>query len=250
MERLTVTFAPLNGRLDGRQVTALGLQGLLFNVLRQADVNETTWLHSHPAPNPFAMVPLYDEAGELAGLQLAAVTARSAALLRLGWERAWQSGRLLRLGPQEFRVSQVERANAPGFAELASRPPARRATLHFLSPTSFKKGPGSLPLPLPENVFARPFRAWQTFAPAPLRLPDDWLKWVRQDVFVVDHRIETATVNLSKRETLTGFVGWATFEAHRGSPFDLSVWQALAQLAAFCGVGRKAAMGMGAVTIV
>lgn len=249
MHRITLSFTPINGR----HVTALGLQGLLFNVLRHHDIKEATWLHGHPAPKPFALIPLYSEAGELAGLRLSVISERAAHLIQGGWQRAWSEGRPLRLGYQEFRVGDMSVEAAPSFAQLASLPPVRQVALSFLSPTAFKQGPGSLPLPVPGNVFSWPVKVWQSFAPPLLTLPADWLDWCAQDVFVVQHQIQTVTVNVSRNETFTGFVGEVQFRAenrHPQSELYLHAWQGLAGLAAFSGVGRKTTMGMGAVEII
>ncbi|MEW5984998.1 MAG: CRISPR system precrRNA processing endoribonuclease RAMP protein Cas6 [Chloroflexota bacterium] len=250
MRHLTLTFTPTNGRLDGRYITARGLHGLLFGLLQEVNQEEASWLHTHPAPKPFSLVPLYTETGTLAGLRLAAVTGRVAALFSGAWEEAQADGRPFHLGPQAFTVSQVVATPGPGFAALAASRPARRLGLRFLSPTSFKQGPGSLPLPLPANVFNWPFQVWQAFAPRELALADDWLAWVERNVFVVEHRIETATVAISKQEQFTGFVGDVWFRAEgeitAAEPY-LRIWQALGDLATFCGVGHKTTMGMGAV---
>jgi len=80
-----------------------------------------------------------------------------------------------------------------------------------------------------------------------LRLPDGWLDWCTRDVFVTDHRIETVTVSIDQKERFTGFVGDVWFEAHQGEDIYLCAWPALTDLAAFCGVGHKTTMGMGAV---
>ena len=80
-----------------------------------------------------------------------------------------------------------------------------------------------------------------------MRLPDGWLDWCRRKIFVTKHRIETVSVNISKREQFTGFVGEVWLNAHDGDEVNLCTWQALADLAVFCGVGHKTTMGMGAM---
>jgi CRISPR-associated endoribonuclease Cas6 len=250
MYHITVTFAPRNGSLKGREVTARGIHGLLFTLLHETDVNESTWLHSHPSPKPFSLVPLYTEDGDLAGLRLAPIVERAANLLLESWSRVRQSGRLLALGRQKFWVRDVVCAAGPGFADLASSNADSTLRLRFLSPTAFKQGPGSLPLPLPANVFSWPLKVWQSYAPAPLALPEDWRDWCAQDVFVMEHQIQTASVAISRRESFTGFVGDVHFQAesrHPQAALYLHIWQALASLATFCGVGHKTTMGMGAV---
>jgi CRISPR-associated endoribonuclease Cas6 len=97
-------------------------------------------------------------------------------------------------------------------------------------------------------VFQTPFRAWNAFAPKRLLIPSDWRDWCEDDVFVVGHQIQTAAVTISPREPpFAGFVGEVWFEARSDALLYLSLFQGLAQLAAFSGVGHKTTMGMGAV---
>ena len=99
------------------------------------------------------------------------------------------------------------------------------------------------------NVFRRPLQVWQCYAPMVLSIPADWLAWCEREVFVVEHDIQTATVSLSHSQSFTGFTGEVTFRVHQGETNYLRVWQALGALAAFCGVGYKTTMGMGAVEV-
>lgn len=80
-----------------------------------------------------------------------------------------------------------------------------------------------------------------------MTLPTGWLDWCTQNVFVTQHHIETATVSIDKNDRFTGFVGEVWFEAYRGEELALRAWQALTDLAVFCGVGHKTTMGMGVV---
>jgi CRISPR-associated endoribonuclease Cas6 len=253
MRRIMIAFTPRHGRLNGREITARGLHGLLFALLHETNVNEATWLHSHPSPKPFSLAPLYTEQGELAGMRLTAINDRTADLLLDCWGRVRHSGRTLSLGRQKFGVGDLINEAGPTFADLAAAPAGAELGLRFLSPTAFKQGPGSLPLPLPVNVFSWPHKVWRSFAPSALALPEDWLDWCAQDIFVVQHQIQTATVLISQRESFTGFVGEVQFCAktrHPQADLYLHVWQALARLAPFSGVGHKTTMGMGAVELV
>jgi CRISPR-associated endoribonuclease Cas6 len=246
MERLTVSFSPISGHIDGRYVTARGLHGLLFNALKQADPDEATWLHGHPSPKPYSMAPLYTETGHLAGLRLSAVNDRAVTLISRAWSWHEQRQTVLRLGRQEFTVARVHSQPGPTWLQLARSQARSEMTLDFLSPTAFKQGPGHLTLPLPRNVFDWPVRVWQVHGP-PYTLPADWHDWCEKSIFITDHQIHTASVNISQKEQFTGFVGRVTFTAHEGSEIQLAIWQALGQLAAFCGVGHKTTMGLGAV---
>ena len=63
MQYITYSFRPLRQPLNGRYIYAKALHGLVFNITGQADPEESNWLHDHPSPRPFSLVPLYTEAG-------------------------------------------------------------------------------------------------------------------------------------------------------------------------------------------
>ena len=247
MHHIMVGFQATRGALDGNRVTARGLHGCLYHVLQQFDPAETTWLHTHSTPKPYSLAPYYTPDGQLLGLRMATITDRASTLVLQSWQMARQAGYTLRLGPQTFVVSGLESVPGAGFMEIADSNSSGQVGLRFLSPTAFRQGPGALPLPLPANVFSWPLRVWQTYAPAVLELPSDWLEWCANDVFVTYHDIQTAEVALDKKVAFTGFVGEVIFTAYSNAPAYLYAWQALADLATFCGVGHKTTMGMGAV---
>ncbi|MFQ5421007.1 MAG: CRISPR system precrRNA processing endoribonuclease RAMP protein Cas6 [Anaerolineae bacterium] len=248
MYHITYTFAPVREPLNGRLITAHSLHGFLFNITAQADREESDWLHHHVPPRPFTMVPLYTDDGTLAGIRVAAITERATNLLTRTGEWFRDECKVCHLKGQEFLIDAVRCLPGPGWQHLAHTQPARQMGLRFLSPTAFsQKGNRRLLLPLPVNVFRSPARMWSAFAPPMMARLDGWLDWCERNVMVSDLRIETVTVNIRERVTFTGFVGEVWYEASRGDEMQLRIWQALADLAAFCGAGYKSTMGMGAV---
>jgi CRISPR-associated endoribonuclease Cas6 len=252
IHQITVDFQPIDGRpgLDQALVNAGSLHGLLFqNVLPQVNVAETTWLHEHPAPKPFALAPLSGERGFLTGLRLSAFTERAADLLAQGWQQAHEGQATLRLGPQAFQVREVACQRDIEFSALLTSPPRNKMTLRFLTPTAFRQGPRNLYLPLPGNIFARPFEMWQTYAPAALKMPAGWLAWCQDAVAVSRHHIRTERMPLNEKAYFTGFVGTVHFIAPKDEELYLRLWQALGRLATFCGVGHKTTQGLGQTEI-
>ncbi len=251
MVYIAVRFQPTKNFINAEHVTMRGLHGLLFHVLEHADPAEAAWLHKHPAPKPYSMAPYFvqeGQGGKLVGIRYAVLNDRAATLLHKAWQQMYHMQTQLRLGKyQTFQVSHVEWIQGGNFTDIARLPPGQEIVLEFLSPTAFKQGPGSLPLPLPKNVFQWPLRVWQCYAPMVLSIPADWLTWCERDVFVVAHHIETAVVSITRSESFIGFTGRVSFQAYKGDERYLRVWQALGTLAAFCGVGHKTTMGMGAV---
>ena len=252
MYQIGVGFQGIKRPLRGDNVTSRGLHGVLFHVLEQYNAGQATWLHQHQSPKPYTMAPYYDvENGTLAGIRFNALTEVTAELLTSSWESVYRSGQTLRLGRQRFTVSDTACVAGPSFETLAALPPEQKVALRFLSPTTFRQGPGFLPLPLPISVFRGAYQSWCAFAPQALQCPGDWLDWCDKHVFVETHQIETVTVSLSQKSmTFTGFVGDVTFTAKSKSLLYLSIWQALAHLAPYTGVGYKTTMGMGAVGLV
>ncbi|HSH03122.1 MAG TPA: CRISPR system precrRNA processing endoribonuclease RAMP protein Cas6 [Anaerolineae bacterium] len=247
MHYITYKFTPLYDPLHGRHITASGLHGLLFNIARQTDPKEATWLHKHKSPRPFSLVPLYDQDGYLAGMRVASITDRTTTLLHRSGEWFATEGRNCHLGGREFIIDSCRLSPAPNWSQLALTQPAKEVGLNFISPTSFRQGPGNLPLPLPRNVFASPARIWQTFAPPMLANIDNWLDWCEKDIFIQEHNIHTVTMAGNKHRSFTGFVGEVWYKAYKGDEQQLAIWQALANLATFCGIGQRTTMGMGAV---
>jgi CRISPR-associated endoribonuclease Cas6 len=192
------------------------------------------------------MVPYFAE-GHLAGRRYAIFLPRARDAIAGAWRQAVAAGRPLHLGHENFIASNVEHIPGPTWQDLALCRPIDALHLRFLSPTTFRQGPGNLPLPFPANIFQGPWRVWQAFAPPVMALSPDWLTWCERDVFVTTHQIETVEVKISQRETFTGFVGDVHFRAHKGNPSQRSIWHALATLAPFSGAGRKTSMGMGAI---
>lgn len=247
--RIGVGFQGIEKPLLGQHVTARGLHGVLYHVLKQRNPQIATWLHGHDSPKPYNMTPYYDgQDGTLAGIRLHAFTEQAAEMLYQSWQRAEQGGQELHLGTQSFYVPQTTLIPGPTFNDLSISPPEKEVGLRFLSPTSFRQGPGHLPLPVPANVFQWPYRVWNVYASPELRIPGDWLDWCRDNVFVTAHRIETAVVAISHKEpSFTGFVGEVQFTAQSSALLYLSLFQGLSHLIGYTGTGHKTTMGMGAV---
>lgn len=242
--------------LDGQKITARGLHGLLHHVLSCWDESVATWLHHHAAPKPYTLAPYYDVSGGcLAGLRLSALTDEVAQCFYTAWEYARMNGRLLRLGAQKLRVNQVVIVDRGKLEALSNSPPITTISLRFLAPTTFKQVVGSLPLPLPYNVFRSPAKIWKAYAPMGYHVASDWLQWCEKNVFIVEHDIQTVPITVGKKQPpLCGFVGDVSFKVlpakARQQKNQLSILHAFARLAELSGVGYKTTMGFGAVEII
>lgn len=247
IHQLTITLQPANGRSapNKQTIVASQLHGLLFQTILPAiSRQETTWLHGHRSPKPFALAPCY-EGDALVGVRFSALSQRAYTLLAEGWQHVYEHQTTLHLGDQSCRVATVNFHPDTDFASLLQTRPTRQMTLRFLTPTAFRQGPVHLYFPLPGNVFARPWGLWQTYAPDVLQLPINWPEWCRDCVYASQHHLRTEETALNQNGRFTGFVGEVRFQTVSQDEQNIRLWQALGQLAALCGVGYKTTMGMG-----
>ncbi len=244
---------PEAGGIDGEQLTGRGLLGMFYEVMGHYDEKLASSLHGNGRPNPFTLTPLFSPLGELERLQIVSLSAAYEDVFAAAWQTAVERRLTLNWGPQTFHARQVQCEKRVHLGELATSEPARIVGLNFLSPTAFKAGPETVPLPLAHSVFRRPFHLWnqQAGQQPMLQLPESWLDWCQRDVFIYSHDICTKQVTIHPRQApMIGFVGEVWFRAHQGSEVQLSILHALARFAAFSGVGCKTAMGMGSVDFV
>lgn len=246
IHQFTLTFAPAGVASPLTDIHMSSLHGWLFQtVLPAYSQDEANWLHEHSAPKPFALAPIFAEAGELTGLRVVTWAERAAAALTAAWP---QTNTIFQLGPQSFTLSQIKQAEPVDFVTLLEKArPRSRMRLQFKTPTAFRQGPLRLHLPVPGNVFERPFQVWNTFAPASLHAPASWPAWCAENVMASQHHIQTQVLPLNQKAIFVGFTGFVEFEAKERDEASLRIWQALGRLASYCGVGYKTTMGMGSV---
>jgi len=245
---LSFRSAETDKPLMATAVTASQLHGLLFRTLLPAVSSaETTWLHEHPSPKPFSLAPVTEKSGSLTGLRVVSFNEQAAALFLAGAERAQEASEPIRLGNYLIELTKLHQDNPVPFVNLLKLRPRQSLTLHFLTPTAFKRGPRRLHLPIPLNIFDRPAAMWHIYAPQALQLPADWLDWCEANVYAMEHHIHTARLPINARGMFTGFVGKVRFVSTDTNETYLRLWQSLGRLASYCGVGSKTTMGMGVV---
>jgi CRISPR-associated endoribonuclease Cas6 len=118
--------------------------------------------------------------------------------------------------------------------------------LRFITPTSFRMARSRLnmPLPWPRLVFQSLANKWNKFSPVAIDV-----EWAAFDchVSIARHRLRTQMINFGRYRQV-GFLGecWYIVDRQAGEHL-LQVVQALAEFAAYSGVGAKTSMGMGQV---
>lgn len=128
---------------------------------------------------------------------------------------------------------------------LRSDPLPRRVTLHFASPTAFKSGGVTAPVPLPGLVFGSLVERWNSFSP--ITLSPEMRRFGEEALAISRYRLESRPVAQKNQALRIGGVGEVTYQAVHGDRYWLGVLNMLADFALFSGVGVQTATGMGQV---
>ncbi len=161
-----------------------------------------------------------------------------------------------RLGETQFVVTNVQikqkqdipwsdYVSYPDLIDHATQQHTRKISLHFLTPTSFRRGNVDLPLPEPRLVFRSYRKRFEEFYHQVTFLPDfEEQVQFYTGISYLKH-IQTSLIR-TKKISLAGFTGTVTYQIDRKAPPDV-VFQMnlLADYAFFCGTGRKTTVGMG-----
>ena len=135
------------------------------------------------------------------------------------------------------------------YAELAAQPRLfaerlpRQVNLHFATPTAFKSGGVTVPIPLPGLVFGSLVDRWNTFSA--ITLSAEMRRFGEEMVAVSRYKLQSAPVAQKDQGLRMGGVGDVTYVALGGDRYWLGVLHMLADFALYSGVGVQTATGMG-----
>lgn len=119
----------------------------------------------------------------------------------------------------------------------------RHVTLNFASPTSFKSGGMSVPMPMPNLVFGSLVERWNAFSP--VTLSPEMRRFGEEMVAISRYRLESQVVEQKNKATRIGAMGQVTYAALGGDRYWLAVMQMLADFALYSGMGVQTTTGMG-----
>jgi len=240
------------------------LHGLFFSLLEKVNPSISERWHELKGPKPFSLSGLKGEelrreGGRLVVPSGAEVWARVCTLTDEGAEVLCQvaelllfsKGEALVLGGGKVRPSGVEVGGGSDWAcsatysgILSRSSPCRALSLRFLSPTAFRRGGMSYPLPDPEAVFGSLLQRWNSFSP--VKLPPD-ISGEFKKVALARFSIRTELLEFGGFREV-GFTGTVKYELSSLPEGARKMVSALASFAFFSGVGRRTAMGMGEVS--
>lgn len=155
----------------------------------------------------------------------------------------------LTIARQSFRLQKVDIfLPAIAYGDLSINPKTNgRLELSFLSPTSFRRQGNHYPLPDPRNIFQSYLRRWNDFSGYPMEM-GPFLDWIQECVLIDRHWLESIKTTAGKQGQVTGFVGSVAFALSKkayDTPDYVDLYQALGQIAPYCGTGHKTPFGLG-----
>lgn len=235
---------------------AIALHAWFLDQVRQTNPDLSAYLHDGESEKPFTISRLE---GELLTtgrqLQILAdssyrwyVTALSSPVVQ--WMVTWLQNlpQTIEIRNAPLQIKSVAIAHPPTtYAQLLANETKNTLTLSFVSPTSFRRKGHHFPLPLPYNVFHSYLRRWNDFSGKPVK-QDAFLEWVDENVIIHRHQLTSVKVIGGKKGIVTGFTGAIEFGLTYGAsaqPEFVHLFQALGQLAPYCGTGHKTTFGLG-----
>ncbi len=156
--------------------------------------------------------------------------------------------------PLAVRQATLDPADHPwagrtSYEELASRrllpggPLASRVELEFASPTAFRSGGRTLPVPLPDLVFSSLVEKWNSFAP--VTVSEEVRRFAAECLAISRYRLSTQAVAGKGESVQIGFVGRCRYAVLNRDRYWLSLIHLLADYAFYAGVGYQTTVGMG-----
>ncbi|MDK2410916.1 CRISPR-associated endoribonuclease Cas6 [Aphanizomenon sp. PH219] len=235
----------------------IGLHAWFLDQVRQINPTLSAYLHDGESEKPFSMSALE---GQLLPtgkqLQLQAnyryrwqINAISQPVVQFLSQWLTQPPTTLKLRDAYLQIKQISIVNPPTTYNqlLQSFINHRNINLSFISPTSFRRKGHHFPLPVPFNLFHSYLRRWNDFSGMPIE-QEAFLEWIDENVIIHKHCLESVKVAAGKRGSVTGFTGAISLGLTKtalDNPEFTQLFDALVQLAPYCGTGHKTTFGLG-----
>jgi len=233
----------------GREIHAFFL-----HLVSAVDRGLANQIHDAPSMKPFTVSPLMWDESRNPWFRITAFAPRVADALNRA-ASAWE-GRQMRLADGLYEVQAIiTDGQRQPWASLGSyetlwdhyvrswTQAARAVTLQFCTPTTFRHGRETCPLPDPALVFQSLLAKWNAFSPRPIA--PGLYDYIRTELSVGRYSLKTGLLDLGKQRRLMGFCGICEFAARDRRDERFRLVQMLAEFAFYSGVGHKATMGMG-----
>lgn len=191
----------------------------------------------HDVVKPYTISPTTSHRGQL-GIQVSTLTDEADEAVARNAGRA-----RLRLGGVVTSVGRAHRIRSSSWQELAQPDNARRWTMEFETPFTYRSRNRTSPFPLPPVILRGPAVAWETYSEQrAVTVPPEH----HHTIWVSDLDARTETVTLKGR-THPGLLGRVTYRCDDDT--IAPAVSTLMRLAEFTGVGSFRGKGMGIVTV-
>jgi CRISPR-associated endoribonuclease Cas6 len=235
----------------------IGLHAWFLDQVRQINPTLSAYLHDSESEKPFSISALEGQllpTGKQLQLQSNQIyrwqiNAISQPVVQFLSQWLTQPPTTLKLRDACLQIKQINIVNSPTTYNqlLQSSINHRNINLSFISPTSFRRKGHHFPLPVPFNLFHSYLRCWNDFSGMPIE-QDAFLEWIDENVIIHKHRLESVKVAAGKRGSVTGFTGAISLGLTKTALDNIEFTQlfdALVQLAPYCGTGHKTTFGLG-----
>lgn len=115
--------------------------------------------------------------------------------------------------------------------------------LEFFSPTAFRSGGRTLPVPLPALVYGSLVEKWNAFAP--VAVSEEVRRFAEECLAISRYHLSTRPISAKGESLQIGFVGSCRYSAMNRDRYWLSVIHLLSDYAFYAGVGYQTTSGMG-----
>ncbi len=126
---------------------------------------------------------------------------------------------------------------------LPGAPPAPHAELEFASPTAFRSGGLTVPVPLPGLVYGSLVDKWNAFAP--VAVSEEVRRFAEECLAISRYELATRTVAGKGEALRIGCLGRCRYTAVNRDRYWLGLVQLLTDYAFYAGVGGQTTVGMG-----
>ncbi|MBE9260048.1 CRISPR-associated endoribonuclease Cas6 [Dolichospermum sp. LEGE 00246] len=235
----------------------IGLHAWFLDQVRQINPTLSAYLHDSESEKPFSMSALEGQllpTGKQLQLQTNQIyrwqiNAISQPVVQFLSQWLTQPPTTLKLRDACLQIKQISIVNPPTTYNqlLQSFINHRNIHLSFISPTSFRRKGHHFPLPVPFNLFHSYLRRWNDFSGMPIE-QEAFLEWIDENVIIHKHCLESVKVAAGKRGSVTGFTGAISLGLTKtalDNPEFTQLFDALVQLAPYCGTGHKTTFGLG-----
>ena len=235
----------------------IGLHAWFLDQVRQINPTLSAYLHDSESEKPFSMSALEGQllpTGKQLQLQTNQIyrwqiNAISQPVVQFLSQWLTQPPTTLKLRDACLQIKQISIVNPPTTYNqlLQSFINHRNIHLSFISPTSFRRKGHHFPLPVPFNLFHSYLRRWNDFSGMPIE-QEAFLEGIDENVIIHKHFLESVKVAAGKRGSVTGFTGAISLGLTKtalDNPEFTQLFDALVQLAPYCGTGHKTTFGLG-----